>query len=352
LTWGKAALVEELRIGELDGDDNYLFGRVAGLAVDGDGGMYVVDSQLKLVRKYDANGVFERNIGREGEGPGEYRRILGIRCLPNGTVALLTVPHRIILYSKDGSYLRDFRVESGLQTSRMLEYDLDNHVYIKATAGNPPAGDEWEFVLLKYTSNGELLERVRLPSEARSHEAFTLIFPEGALSSFPIATCSAWSPFGYLVVGRNDEYVIEVDGQAVIDRTVDRAKMDPREKNEWNDWAQYMGQRGTTYKIPDIKPYYRSVVVADDGRIWVHRYVNAEQWDAPGREPGDERPILRWREPTTFDVFDDGGKFIGTVVVPEEARLEALSGRHVWGVQVGDDGYQVVRWRVEPGKND
>jgi hypothetical protein len=138
--WGQAALVEELRIGELEGDDDYMIGRVAGFAVDSEGGIYVVDSQLKLVRKYDANGVFQRNIGRAGEGPGEYRQVLGIRCLPNGTVAVLTVPHRIILYAKDGSYLRDFRVESTLYTSRMLEYDTDNNVYIKATLGKPPRG--------------------------------------------------------------------------------------------------------------------------------------------------------------------------------------------------------------------
>ncbi len=346
--WGKAVLVEELRIGDLDGANEYLFGRVGHVTVDHEGSIYVADSQLKVVRRYDTNGVFDRNIGREGEGPGEYRSLLGIRCLPNGTVAVLTAPHRIVLYSADGGYLRDFRGESALYAPRMLECDTENNIYIKATHGNPPIDGEWEFVLLKYTSDGELLDRILLPAAAASHQPFTLMFPEGAFSNFEVVTCSAWSPFGYLVVGRNDDYVITVNSDAVIERSVERAVLTPGEKSDWEAWAQFFGKGGTAYTIPDVKPYYRAIYVADDGRILVHRYVEAERRDVPEREPGDERPVIHWREPATFDVFETNGEFVGTVTVPGGAQIHAWSGRYVWGVHVGDDGCQVLRWRIDP----
>lgn len=345
--WEKATLVEELRIGDIDGANEYLFGRVAYVAVDREGRIYVADSQQRVVRRYDANGIFDRDIGREGEGPGEYRRLLGLCCLPNGAVAVLAVPHRIILYSADGGYLRDFRVESSVHAPRMLEYDSQSNIYVRATHGTPPIEGESEFVLLKYSSNGELLDRIRLPAKSNSHEPFTLIFPEGPLSNFEVATCSALSRLGQLVVGRNDDYAIAINSELTIKRVVERARVNPSEKSEWEAWAKFFANGGSTYTIPDVKPYYRAIYVADDGRILVHRYVAAERRDVPGRQPGDERPILHWREQTTFDVFETSGEFVGTVVVPDGVQIHAWLGESVWGVQVGDDGYQVLRWRIE-----
>ena len=70
---GTARLIEELSIGVESGADEYMFGRVAGIAVQDDR-LYVLDSQVPTVRVFDLNGNYLLDIGQEGQGPGEYER--------------------------------------------------------------------------------------------------------------------------------------------------------------------------------------------------------------------------------------------------------------------------------------
>ena len=66
----EARLVPEVSIGELDGPEEYLFGRIGSLAVDDDRNVYVLDEQAQHVRVFDSAGVYMRTLGRRGEGPG------------------------------------------------------------------------------------------------------------------------------------------------------------------------------------------------------------------------------------------------------------------------------------------
>ena len=77
--WGDSLiLVEEIRIGNLTGDEAYTFGSVGALAPAPDGSLYVVDSQVPIIRRYDQDGQHIGDIGRRGEGPGEYQEVSGL----------------------------------------------------------------------------------------------------------------------------------------------------------------------------------------------------------------------------------------------------------------------------------
>ncbi|MDE2877046.1 MAG: hypothetical protein OXQ93_16510, partial [Gemmatimonadota bacterium] len=65
---GVPTLVEVLRIGSLD-DTCDAFGRIMSLAVDGDGRIYVDDSQANEIRVFSPEGECVRTFGRSGEGP-------------------------------------------------------------------------------------------------------------------------------------------------------------------------------------------------------------------------------------------------------------------------------------------
>ncbi len=62
----------DLEIGVLDGPSEYAFGRVSGLAEGPDGRIFVSDAQQHVIRVFDQDGTFQKSIGREGEGPGEF----------------------------------------------------------------------------------------------------------------------------------------------------------------------------------------------------------------------------------------------------------------------------------------
>src|SRR5262245_54502295 len=87
--WGTTVrLVPEVRVGEVDGDEKYLFGRIRNVAIGKDNALIVADDKTPILRMYDAKGKFVRDIGRSGEGPGEYRSMGGVRTLPDGRILL------------------------------------------------------------------------------------------------------------------------------------------------------------------------------------------------------------------------------------------------------------------------
>lgn len=75
---GNATLVPEVAVGELDGPEEYLFGSVGAIAVDDDHNFYILDEQAYNVRVFDSAGTYVTTLGREGEGPGEFKVPVGI----------------------------------------------------------------------------------------------------------------------------------------------------------------------------------------------------------------------------------------------------------------------------------
>jgi hypothetical protein len=102
--WGPGVeLVPVLRIGELDGSEEYNFGLVAGIALAADGSLLVLDQQALAVRAFDREGRHTRSFGRSGGGPGELSHPTGLAVLPDGRV-LVSDPRnaRVNVYSPDG----------------------------------------------------------------------------------------------------------------------------------------------------------------------------------------------------------------------------------------------------------
>jgi len=64
---------EELSIGVAEGDENYMFGSGISFNTDDEGNFYVADSDNHRIQKYDPEGKYLLTIGREGQGPGEFR---------------------------------------------------------------------------------------------------------------------------------------------------------------------------------------------------------------------------------------------------------------------------------------
>lgn len=48
------------------------FGRISHIRTDSEGNIFVVDSQRELIRAFDREGNYLRNVSRRGSGPGEY----------------------------------------------------------------------------------------------------------------------------------------------------------------------------------------------------------------------------------------------------------------------------------------
>jgi len=94
-------LTEQWRIG--GDDDEEIFGVITAIIADDAGNLYMLDSQLNEIKVYSANGEYLRTIGREGEGPGEFRGAFNIFMMPDGNVGVLQAfPPKIILLTPQG----------------------------------------------------------------------------------------------------------------------------------------------------------------------------------------------------------------------------------------------------------
>ena len=109
----EATLRPEVSIGELDGPEEYLLGRVASIAVDDDHNVYVLDWQAQEILQYDALGDYVRTVARRGEGPGELVRANQMALLPDGR---LVVPdannQRVQLFGPGATDREEWPLES------------------------------------------------------------------------------------------------------------------------------------------------------------------------------------------------------------------------------------------------
>lgn len=368
--WGAdAVLIEELRIGTIEGADEYMFGELNSMAVDEAGSMYVLDAQALEVRVYDAEGTFTQRIGRSGGGPGEFKRPGGVGFLPDGRLVVRDPGNaRINVYSRVGATLDSWPIPGGFFTSAPIFIDDAGHVYTDIIAERREDGT-FRTGLLRLDSTGIEVDTLRRPFEDYERPSLIAQNVVGESRSVSMTGVPFWpdalstlNRAGEFVGGIADHYALttwRADGTVQrIERDVARVPVNPDEsataverttrmmRNTQANW-RWEGPRP-----PTDKPAFKQIRVGEDGRIWVSVSRPADRVppdadaepDAQGR-----RPLDRWIEPSVYDVYEPDGAFIGTVRFPERFQPMALRGDQVWGFIRDDyDVQYVTRWRVTP----
>jgi hypothetical protein len=369
-------LVADLRIGELEGQDEYLLGNISGLAVGPAGEMYVYDSQGPSLRKYGRDGRYIATIGREGGGPGEYKESDGGLILMKDGRLVLRDPGnaRFQLYSPEGQPAGEWRYVGGMFTSTPLFADTAGNAYASAfDLSQPPP---WRNRLSRHAPDGTAADTIEATDF--DFEAATIRAEKNSgqrrsrsLSIVPFSPTQQWSfsPHGYFVVGITDRYAILLarpEGLLRIERAVAPVPVDPAEKANAEELSTAnMREVDSDWKwngpgIPDTKPAFQSIRVAEDARIWVRvsmpgERIPEDEVEVPERRPdGIQPPARRWREPVAFDVFEPDGRFVGRVRAPTGFSMNpapVIRGDTVWAIQRDELGVQrLVRFRIEFGQ--
>ena len=79
-------LVEEVRIGAVDGPDEHTFGEIRAVAADLQGRIHILDFQSQLIRTFSPSGSFVRQTARRGAGPAEIEDANGLMVDRSGTL--------------------------------------------------------------------------------------------------------------------------------------------------------------------------------------------------------------------------------------------------------------------------
>jgi hypothetical protein len=370
--WGDTArLVEELRIGALEGAQELTFGRIDLINPGPNGGIDVFDGQAVELRRFDSAGRFVRKIGARGQGPGEYQALLGLRTLSDGrTVTFDGRNSRITSYSAAGDLLETWPLQLPMRFAgdNVFVVDRMDHMYVLTgrprAQGTPPSGA----VMLRITPAGHVVDTLDAPR-------WTINPGAGGICLAPDGRW-AMHPSGQFVAGMSDRYALDlrrVDGKVLrIERVAEPVGFESGERSELETDIASSGppiasvmitagkapvfEYGPRQTVPQTKPLFKNILVGADGRIWLERHTRAEKID-PTKETvravcsADRRnsppPSISWREPIVWDVFEEDGDYLGAVAVPPRTELRAARGDTVWAVQRGDsDEEYVVRFRV------
>lgn len=342
--------VEEIRIGQMEGEDEYVFGGVNHVTIGKNGEMFVADRQVPVIRMYDSDGNFLRNVGREGRGPGEYLNLGGMRTFPDGRLAIWDQGNtQLTVYGPEGNYLENHMVNAGLHASDIFEVDHNGYFYVRRGLQFFRERNKMKYGWLKVSPQGEVVDTIRVPFDDEDRPlTFVLFTSSGDAHAFFEWPLFSMSPMGYLITGHNAEYAFELNLPDSIPKRIERdftpVPVNAEEKKQWEGWVN--SYRDVSHPIPDIKPAYKKILTDSQGRIWIWRYVEAEYTEENvGPHFG---PESHWWEPPTFDVFMPDGSFYATVVLPFEASFRDARDEYVWAIAKGEfDEQYVVRYRLE-----
>jgi len=104
-------LTEMWRLGGYSDAPEEFFGVISDIVADEENNFYVVDAQLSEVRVFDQSGAYVNTIGREGEGPGEFRMPVDLNIMPDGTIGVVQPrPSKLIQLTKMGDPAGDYSI--------------------------------------------------------------------------------------------------------------------------------------------------------------------------------------------------------------------------------------------------
>ena len=367
---GDATLVPELSIGEMEGPDELLFGRIASIAVDDEGRVHVLDGQALKLRVFDPTGAYIETLGGPGEGPGELRTAESVVPLADGRVAVNDqLGFRVQLYRPGGGESEAWSYSAGGVILRLRQLYADRRGRILVVAPQRSPSGRLVPQVIVFDANGPPRDTLLPPGGDFEPPSVGLELAMGAgrartiSQPVPLTARRYWTlnPDGRFVSGISTDYRIDVqrdDGVLRIERAHEPVAAPEAERayhRERLTRALRVTQPDWEWNgppVPGTKPPFRGLVAGRDGRIWVRLWTEASPEANEDHDPDNPRsePVT-WPSALRYDVFEPDGTYLGAVSPPEgfaDYPQPVFDGDHAWAVtRDAFDVERVVRFRIE-----
>lgn len=322
--------LEELwRVGGDTDAEGEFFGLITDIGVHPSGEVYLLDRQLSEVKAFSEDGEYLRTIGREGEGPGEFRRPAAVFFDPEGNIGVVqSRPSRLVMLTPDGVPIEPLSLpnpdDGGFRALQRGEYRGGSMVVAGMNFRRTDTGFERSNALVRIDSDGNEVARFHESSSTTNMARIVIredgmgfpwtVGPEGNVYATLDRTWKVhvWAPDGQLL------RVVELDYEPLM-RTDEQIE---ERKKELSGAVRLRGRRGRridpVFEVSDRERDIEWLSVADDGNLWV----------LSSRGVRDLPPGVLGR----FDVFDPNGRYIQNVALGgegdfEEDRFVLASGR-------------------------
>ncbi|MGD2122777.1 MAG: 6-bladed beta-propeller [Gemmatimonadota bacterium] len=351
-------LEEELRIGGVEGDLDYLFGDIWGVTVDSHGRVFVLDFQEQRIQVYSPEGVYERTIGRRGEGPGEFMGGVSLLMGPGDT--LLVQDNRLLRinrFAPDGSNAGSYRMQLDDRHPQAFKVTasgvIAEHFEYPDSPGQPAVENPTDAIAV-VTTDGEILDTLLTYTSLASRGVY---FYERGVS---------WdiTDGPDLVSGDSDEYRLEIRSGDRLRRVV--TKSSPSEPISEQEKASILGRceeeaiesgapadwvarRLESTHVADRVPAFRTIAFGPSSTLWVQRVrpvselLNLEEPDVFDMTSRDFLDVGS----RDWDVFNQEGRFLGTLLMPPRFTPHVFRGDKIYGVLRDElDVQYVVRFGI------
>lgn len=335
------------------GDEAYALSFVGWPRRLSNGSVAVPNSGSGQVKTYDAEGRHLRDLGRRGQGPGEFRRVRSVFEGDADSLIAADGP-RLTWFAADGTVGRTLTLsppEGGRQAFAMRPFEDGTVLGQSVVSGDPPRtglfdGGVREIHL--FDATGVHLGRIGAVPHAdnwgfetgsgRGYTSvpFSVVFPpietDGRLvysGAGTIPEVEVRTPDGTLV--RLVRWSVEPRqvGPAVADSFLEyRRSLDDSPEMRAMTEAVLDG-----IAFPERMPIYQSLRIDREGYLWVERF----------RPPWDDH--ARWW------VFDQEGRWLGEAPVPPGVRLSDVGRDELVGILRDDfDVERVVVYELDRGR--
>ena len=349
-----------LQIGAMDGEPAYLFDRIAGALTLSDGRIVVADMGASELRFFDPAGQHLMSAGSKGEGPGEFRQIMGLHSLPDDGIAVYDLLERLHMYTSDGTH-RDV-----IATGSMPLPSVDPITFQL----NPPAGIRVVGWLEDGTFIGCEASRLELSDERlfETADTLTLAFsrfrPDGAVLKHLVDLSGpAYHPhpmnlilpavFGAttytatdgrsLITGISEQGEVRwYDPQGRLERV---ARLTLPERPVTEDMIEeYVERSSATLRedvargrtFADTLPRFSKLVSDRTGNVWLRHYEVSH-----GATTAHYRPT--YDAPSTWSIVGPDGRWLGDVTTPAGFAVFEIGQDHVLGMYRDEFDVEYVR---------
>jgi hypothetical protein len=290
---------ERFRLGPaLDGPEAFFRVFPWTITTDRGGQIFVLDVGNSIVRVFDADGRYLRELGGRGGGPGEFMRPSGIAVRDDGTITVSDVGKAsLVRFDSAGRPLEQAHPNLQLGAIASLEDDL------LVAQGSPEV-----YRLLR-------LGAADTTTLAETGEPGMITYP-GCRMSVPgrplFAPQIHWSSYGgVLAINGTPDYEISIYAGDERRRVI-RREVEPIEINRDDALDSHLARRGFRVTWPgnrceggpedvvEARGFARllspitAVSVRPDGQVWAGRQLELD-------------------EPKRIDVFDRSGRYLGTL---------------------------------------
>jgi len=297
-------LEEDLRIGS-ENDDNYMFYRIRGMAVDSEENIFVADMSNFRIQKFGKNGNYLKTIGRSGQGPGEFEQPTKIQI--DRLAGDIYVRDRIMsleIFNKNG----DFKTSITSKNMIVDFFPFDESFILALVSKTAEEDLSSVHILCSLDNKGEIQSPIaqfphpRLTRRMNSGGTFSTSTGHELSLHFTVLNQEK------IVFGYSKDYelnIIDRDGKSQI---IVR-KNDPKPKFSSKEQSDY---KSIKFPVPEFKPYFYSIFSDTNGRIYVQR--NKSEDVIRGYGPLD----IMDKE---VDIFSQDGYYLYKAVLPPNTSL-------------------------------